>query len=243
LVAIGPRESEVVALAGTLKHRNPEVRGMAMQALTRIGPDAKAAVPQLIVALKADDSGTRLEAVKTLAAIGPAASDSTKALSDLLRDNRAEVGVEAARALCKLGDPKAGIPFLTNTLKQKIANQDVRLACVRILKEIGQPAASASQVLVGSLDEDGLRSEASAALAKMGNTAISPLLKKLVASTDAKTRLACVNTLGELASNEPLAAVAQREVLRGLQAVIQRDPSTENRDAAFRVVQQMQGKR
>jgi HEAT repeat protein len=243
LLTIGPGEGEVVALAGALKHANAEVRGLAMQALAKMGPDAKAAVPQLTASLKANDAQTRREAAKALGALGAAAKDSAKALTDALKDARVDVGVESALALVKLGEPKPGVAFFADTLRKGFASPDERLACVQALAQIGAPAAAAVPALTTALDDERLREEAGTALAKMGKVAVGSLQKKLVSSPDAKVRLVCITSLGQIAAEGGLTAATQRDVLVVLQTVALRDLVAENRNAANRVVNQIQGKR
>jgi S1-C subfamily serine protease/HEAT repeat protein len=243
LLTIGPGEGEVVALAGALKHANAEVRGLAMQALAKMGPDAKAAVPQLTASLKANDAQTRREAAKALSALGAAAKDSAKALTDALKDARVDVGVESALALVKLGEPRPGVAFLADTLKKGFASPDERLTCVQALAQIGAPAAAAVPALTTALDDERLREEAGTALAKMGKAAVGSLQKKLVSSPDAKVRLVCITSLGQIAAEGGLTAATQRDVLVVLQTVALRDLVAENRNAANRVVNQIQGKR
>src|SRR5439155_1674441 len=110
-------------------------------------------------------------------------------------DPRFEVAVEAARALVKLDEAKACVPFLADALKRRGGPED-RLACIQILKQIGPPAAAAVPGLANALEEAKLRDEAGAALARMGRPALGALQKKMVASYDARTRLACVTAVG-----------------------------------------------
>jgi HEAT repeat protein/S1-C subfamily serine protease len=242
MLDIGVRAGEVPALSGLLKHPDAEVRGLALQGLARIGPDAKSAVNPLVAALKAEDAITRREAAKTLGAVGAGTKECVKALTETLHDPDFEVGLESARALSRVGDPKVGIPFLKDALKKR-NSQEERLACIRVLKEIGSQAVSAVPNLASALEETVLREAAADALAKMGRPAVLVLQKKMVASNDAKARLASVNTVGKIAAAERLTSQTLRDLLQALQAVVRLDPVTENREAALRVSQQIRGER
>lgn len=63
----------VSAWAGLLKSPDPEQRQEAAAALGKGGPDAKAAVGELIAALKDEDRAVRLQAARSLGQIGPEA--------------------------------------------------------------------------------------------------------------------------------------------------------------------------
>jgi HEAT repeat protein len=213
-----------------------------LQGLARIGHDARSVVSQVVKALSAEDAKTRREAAVTLGAVGAGSKDAVKALADALKDGQFEVGLESARALAKLGENKQGVTFLTNALKRR-TGQEERLACVRALGQIGPPASAAAPALADALEEAGLREEAGAALVRLGRGAVGVLQKRMVASPDAKARLACVTLVGKIAAADRLSTQSLRGVLQSLQAVIRLDPVTENREEALRVAQQIQGGR
>ena len=67
--------------------------------MEKIGPEAKAAVPTLIQALKDDSSTVRLNAAKALFQIGFEAKQVVPALIQLLEDWNRDVRLNAAEAL------------------------------------------------------------------------------------------------------------------------------------------------
>jgi HEAT repeat protein len=88
------------------KDRNSTRRRGAANALQRIGPDARAAVPALIEALQ--DGDLMFDAAMALGAIGPGAKAAVPALKELIKKRKAE-GVPfwwAADSLEKI-DPDA----------------------------------------------------------------------------------------------------------------------------------------
>ena len=111
LVALGPKA--IPRVAGALK--SPKLHMYSARVLQRIGPDAAAAVPQLIEALKTtDDVAFRRELNFALASIGPA---SAPAISELTKtfENRdlSYPKPSAAYALGKIGPAaKAAVPVL-----------------------------------------------------------------------------------------------------------------------------------
>jgi len=101
LVKIGP--VAIPALIDALGSWNSCVRADASDALGKMGPAAKDAVPALIVALKDNDScSVRKNASDALGEIGPAAIDAVPALQNALSDSDESVRVEAKFALKKI---------------------------------------------------------------------------------------------------------------------------------------------
>src|SRR5262249_4934277 len=104
----------------------------AVEALGRIGPDARAAVPVLMEALAAPEPYLmfRYRVAKALGGIGPAAKAAVPALTAIARDrsDKSEVREAAAVAVMKI-DPEFGI-------KQGMGSAylDVRLGTVPALK-------------------------------------------------------------------------------------------------------------
>ena len=78
------------------------MRANAAQALGKIGPAAKDAVPALIAVVKDERSSIHEEAVNTLGEIGPAAAEAELALRDAVKDKDPNVRTAAARALRRI---------------------------------------------------------------------------------------------------------------------------------------------
>ena len=94
-------EPAVDALARALTREETDV--VVASALARIGPSARAAVPELVRALKSDDDALRWRAARSLGRIGPAAEAAVAPLVATLADPNGVVRAHAARALGRIG--------------------------------------------------------------------------------------------------------------------------------------------
>jgi HEAT repeat protein len=93
----------VSSLRKTLREdTDPNMRYYAAQSLGSFGPEAKAAVPDLIEALKDENRTVRMGAGYALAEIGPAAAAAVPALQEAARDPEKEVRDAAEYALKKI---------------------------------------------------------------------------------------------------------------------------------------------
>src|SRR5262249_48639546 len=120
-------------LGGSLADQEQEVRVEAADALGHAGPDAKAAVPLLIKAMKDMSPQVRGAAAGALGEIGPNAKDAIPVLMAALGDrdkareitigtrtDAVEVRMEAAQALGRIGPAaRASIPTIIGMLKEK----------------------------------------------------------------------------------------------------------------------------
>ncbi|HEY1785125.1 MAG TPA: HEAT repeat domain-containing protein [Pirellulales bacterium] len=103
--AAGSAPTSVADLAKAVTTGSAKSREHALDRLADRGPKAKAAVPQIIAALKADEPGVRWRAARALGAIGPAAADGAEALAAALDDADHHVRSHAAYALGAIGAP------------------------------------------------------------------------------------------------------------------------------------------
>ena len=88
------------SLCKTLKeYKDPNRRYWAARSLGQFGPQAKAAVPDLIEALRDEDKMVRMGAGYALAEIGADAADAVPALREAARDPENEVRDAAQYAL------------------------------------------------------------------------------------------------------------------------------------------------
>jgi HEAT repeat protein len=116
----GKTEPYVPALAETFqKEKNSERRREALEALVELGPDARAALPTLIAAVKEKGGGEfphsefRHEAATALIHFGPDAKAAVPDLIDMLQTSYFAGKVAAAEALGAIGpDAKEAVPAL-----------------------------------------------------------------------------------------------------------------------------------
>ena len=80
-----------------------ETNEVVTRALARMGAAAKAAVPELVRALRSDNDVHRWRAARTLGRIGPGAQAAVPALTAALADPSGAVRAHAARALGRIG--------------------------------------------------------------------------------------------------------------------------------------------
>jgi HEAT repeat protein len=157
-------------------------RQLAAEALGRIGPDAKGAVPALFKVLKDDahglrdtaavalrgigkpavsalakglqDDTTRLVCMETLGSIGEAPEKAIFVLAEALADKNEEVRRQAAFALGQLGEKaKPAVPALTKVLSAEENGSDLRGMAAQALGEIGPDAAPALAALRKALKD------------------------------------------------------------------------------------------
>lgn len=209
-------EPAVSALIEALKSDEPKVLLLAVRALERIGPDAKAAVPALedlfldskhdlfapaaralakigkdslfvfIAALKDDRDEIRSAAIQSLAAIGVEAAP---ALVDALGDERVETRRLAAQHLSRL---KIGDKFAVLGLAQALQDEDeqVRQNAANGLQALGKSARAAVSHLQTALSDSDPETRLGAflALQKMDEDPRPGFLKSLK-SNDPKLRI------------------------------------------------------
>ena len=193
----------VPALIAALQDPDPTIRRDATSALGGMGKDAKDAVPALVLVLKTDkDPGVRSSAARALGAIGSEARIAVPDLVAALSEPDERLSAAAVDALVQIG--KDAVPALIATLSSE--NRKTRLYAAIILGEIGSDAKAANSTLLklfGSKDE-GIRSTAALALAKIGPEsdvvakALSPTLIKLFDIPDKDLQANVLSALGNL---------------------------------------------
>jgi HEAT repeat protein len=112
----------VPRLIELLQDRDSEIRWNAARTLGLIGPQAKAAVPALISALKKDDDPlVREHAAEALGDIGPDAKDAVEPLTAALKDPDARVRRDAVRSLGQIGpSAKSAVADVQRLLKDPV---------------------------------------------------------------------------------------------------------------------------
>ena len=148
------RSKSVDTLAADLAGSNPHLRKVAARELSALGPNSRAALPQLTVALKDPDKRVRHATAKTLSELGLEAQPAAKALIDALAEPEADTRYYVVKALSKVDlskDHVDAVPGLIRLLKDP--NPKVRYYAAKCLKDIG-PAARAAIPALKAAAED-----------------------------------------------------------------------------------------
>jgi HEAT repeat protein len=183
LIAMGPRA--VPALTAGLW--DEKTRRFSLVALSRIGPDARAAAPAVLRLLTDPDDKTRASAAGCLGEIN--ASSAIPQLTKALDDRSADVRGFAALSLAQLGsDPAPIVRTLIAELKAELKVSPIhskRANVVLMLAELGPAAADAVPGLLVCLSDASWETSVfvARALARIGPGAKDavPALKKWLA--------------------------------------------------------------
>jgi HEAT repeat protein len=167
-----PDRDELAALVKQLRGTDTAAREKAAAALEKLGPEAKAALPDLIAALKADDVTVPPLVVQVLAGMGSAAvGDLTEALADK------QARLHALRALKRIGpDARPAVSALIDVVKTDLApsSPSCTEAC-EALGRIGPAAREAVPVLIDAAKlkaaGSSVRLQATIALGRIGPAA------------------------------------------------------------------------
>ena len=100
------KEEKLKALLKHVKDKNESVRLQAVEALADYGPEAKAAIPDLVNALSVKNEDLRLNAAITLGKMGAKAKSAAKALRAAAKDEDESVRAAAREALEKVTGEK-----------------------------------------------------------------------------------------------------------------------------------------
>ena len=152
---------DVASLRRALQSDEPGVRWRAAWKLGQ-RDDAKAAIPQLVIALGDKDKATRFAAEIALTRLG-AKAEAARVVANA--DATAQARQGAAGVLARLKAVEA-VPQLTAALK--IADTKLRLRALEALAAIGKPAAPAVPQLVKLLGKGSLHDALAAAFAAIG---------------------------------------------------------------------------
>ena len=172
--------SAIPTLLAALKRRDYETSGFYLiQALSDLGAPREA-IPELIIASRADDEIVRCCAVEALGKIRPTSNEIARALIEALADPWREVQVEAMEALHITG-PEV-IPALTEALRT-CRSEKVRERLIYVLAEFRKAARGAVPSLLDTLknEDDRICSSAIYALCDIaeGDSEIAPHLVTL----------------------------------------------------------------
>jgi len=183
LSVIKPIPPKIQLLISALRSEDSGVRRQAVEALGKIGADAKAAVLALIMVLKDKYEliEVREQAAAALGKIGPAAKAAVPALIKVLKENyeSIEVREQAEAVLGKIGPAaKAAVPALIRVLKDKYELTEVREQAATALVKIGSEAAPALIELLKG-DDSVVGSNTMSILRAIGSEAVPALIKAL----------------------------------------------------------------
>jgi HEAT repeat protein len=130
-------ERSASELRAMLVDGDPEVQARGALGLSRLGANARDAVPDLITLLKSPATLARQNAALALGAIGPEASPAVPALTEALKDPEWAVRRQAALALGMIGaSAKPALPALK--LLDRDPQKPVREAAKRARERIGE---------------------------------------------------------------------------------------------------------
>ncbi len=219
-----------------LEGRDSSVSHSWFNALARLGPDAKAAVPRLVKLLDSRVGGCA--AARVLGSIGPEAKAAIPELERLLAHENEYFRVAAAGALVEIGPPaEPPISTLVELLQSDTAQ--IRLAAARALGTVGAEAKAAVPGLVELVqDKDrevrkavrkspapvewarradrDVRTTAAEALGKIGAEAKAaiPSLVEAIRDDDRKVRRTAGEALGKMGPGAREAIGVLLELLR-----------------------------
>jgi HEAT repeat protein len=118
---LGPKAAPAAQAIGERLENDsdPQIRKAAAGILEKIGPDAKAAVPSLIVGLKDTGHDVSWWCASALGKIGPAAKDAVPGLITLMKSNSSSEAYTAAIALGRIGPgAKEAVPELLRVVEK-----------------------------------------------------------------------------------------------------------------------------
>ncbi|WP_199245211.1 HEAT repeat domain-containing protein [[Phormidium] sp. ETS-05] len=203
------REEKVIeALVKLFKDPDARVRRSAFASVANIAlmsrssssSSLKAAVPDLITALKQDkDDDVRRSAAEALGRMGAEAKAAVPDLITALKDKDDGVRRSAAEALGDIGaEAKAAVPDLITALKDK--DDGVRRSAAEALGDIGAEAKAAVPDLITALKQDkddGVRRYAALTLERIGAEAKAavPDLITALKDKDAQVRSSAASAL------------------------------------------------
>lgn len=145
--------SVLVKLAS--KHKNIDIRMVALEAISKVGEHGELAAPSVAKILKEKDKGLKKSAMRALAKIGLGKSKGVeKELRKALEDDDIDIKIEASITLVSLGFKDEGsVKLLSEVLADTKKIDADRQRAAEALGLFGEAAASSVDTLVSVLDE------------------------------------------------------------------------------------------
>ena len=183
-------------------------RGLAANAIGRIGRPARAAVPRLAALLADEDALCRADAARALVTMRQYAQEAVPALARLLGGRDEQCRYLAADALASIGPgASAAVPALSAAINDP--DEMCRRSAVQALGSIGPGAVAAVPALMTLLrdPENACYEDAAAALGKIGPAAVAavPALRALAGDPDSLLSLETEDALKLIEGNRKLA--------------------------------------
>jgi HEAT repeat protein len=226
----GPGQEVIDGLCRLLQDDDPAVQVAAAQALGKLGPDAAAAGPFLLHAVKAGEAAVREQALRAVVLIQPA--EAAQAFAAGLKDAAEEVRKLASAGLMKAKVIPADIvPDLVEALRDP--EIQVRSNAAHALARLREVPPQAVPLLVECTNDldDGLRMNAVLALKAASPEAAGDVAARLLDDPTFRIRLEAAGWL--LVENA--AHPAAGEVLRQALA----DPAARHRKTALEVIESL----
>jgi len=134
----GRDEKEVIShlVQAALEDKEDIVRCYAVQALGKIGPDAKSSVPALLKLLKGDNLYLRAPASAALAAIAPEKTEVIEALVDALQDKDEVLRFRVAMVLGTLGSAPKNVVSALREAARTDPDKQVREKAEEAMRKI-----------------------------------------------------------------------------------------------------------
>ena len=175
-IALGKMGRKVVTpLCGVLNHEKKDVKGYAIEALGKIGPEAVGAVTPLTKKFGDLDPVIRLKVIWALSRIGPAAEPD---LVHALENKSAVIRWYATTALGRIGgDARTSVPALIHCLHDE--DHRVRQAAAREIGHFNPLENSTIKALVLAIDDpsSSVSFNAAMTLGGSGRPAVAPLVR------------------------------------------------------------------
>ena len=201
---INPISPELQRLIEALQSEDVAVRRITSEALLKISDMDSRILPVLIEAMKDEDKHIHDNITMVLYKIGKSA---IPAFMQALNDKDKVICRLVTLALDKIGDSSA-VPALIQALS--INDSLVRKYAIGALVNIGDSSAIPALIQALGDDSNRVRSYAFMELSKIGNSAISELIKAL-SDENSYVRYNAVGVLREIAAPEALKAVEEYE--------------------------------